>query len=217
MILESLNADWAMVGITIVYVIATIILCAINWHSNNLTKKQTEDSNKQYEERKRLEIMPYFTLECKEYHNPFYCPNFIVIYDKFAYEWCNMREFTVVVENIGLGPAKNLEYFFAFDTDEISFDIYPRRGESVPATFNVGEKKEFGYHVTTPGWGEFIKYDIRNLKLIVGITYEDLLSNKYSQQVEIDYDLEKAETSLCMKSWTVIKQKRIFETPEQNT
>ena len=217
MILESLNADWAMVGITIVYVIATIILCAINWHSNNLTKKQTEDSNKQYEERKRLEIMPYFTLECKEYHNPFYCPNFIVIYDKFAYDGCNMREFILVVENIGLGPAKNLEYFFAFDTDEKSFDIHPRKGESVPATFKVGEKKEFVYHVTTPGWGDFIKNDIRCLKLIVGITYEDLLSNKYSQQVEIDDDLEISETLLYMKSWTVIKQKRIFETPEQNT
>ena len=217
MVLESLNADWTLVIVTAVYVVATIILCAINWHSNNLTKKQTEDSNKQYEERKRLEIMPYFTLECKEYHNPFYGPNFIVIYDKFAYDGCNMREFILVVENIGLGPAKNLEYFFAFDTDEKSFDIHPRKGESVPATFKVGEKKEFVYHVTTPGWGDFIKNDIRCLKLIVGITYEDLLSNKYSQQVEIDYDLEKAETSLYMKSWTVIKQKRIFETPEQNT
>lgn len=211
------SADWALVLITLIYAGFTIGIFLSNRKANELTRKQLDDSKKQYKESKRLEILPYFTLECKEYHTPIYGPNFIVIYDKFAYNGCNMREFTLVVENIGLGPAKNLEYFFAFDTDEKSFDIHPRKGESVPATFKVGEKKGFGYHVTTPGWGDFIKNDIRCLKLIVGITYEDLLSNKYSQQVEIDYDLEKAETSLYMKSWTVIKQKRIFETPEQNT
>ena len=51
--------DWLMVGITVVYVIATVFICWANFSSARASKAQVEESKRQYEETKRLQMMPY--------------------------------------------------------------------------------------------------------------------------------------------------------------
>ena len=55
--------DWLMVGITLVYVIATIAIWFANHKSARATEKQLTESKRQYEDKKRLEIMPYFEVQ----------------------------------------------------------------------------------------------------------------------------------------------------------
>ena len=55
--------DWLMVGITAVYVVATIIISCANIKSANATREQLTESKRQYEDKKRLEIMPYIQFE----------------------------------------------------------------------------------------------------------------------------------------------------------
>ena len=65
-------ANWLMVGITAVYVIATIVICIFNWKAVKATreqvaesKRQLEESKRQHEESKRLQLMPFLTVESK--------------------------------------------------------------------------------------------------------------------------------------------------------
>lgn len=54
--------DWLMVGITGIYVIATIFICVFNARSDKATREQIAESKRQFEETKRLEYMPCFEI-----------------------------------------------------------------------------------------------------------------------------------------------------------
>ena len=58
-----LITDWLMVGITAVYVVATIFICIYNGRSAKATREQVAESERQFEETKRLECMPFLQLE----------------------------------------------------------------------------------------------------------------------------------------------------------
>ena len=55
-----MDAEWVMVWITAVYVVATILICYANLKSARATREQVLESQRQFEETKRLERMPYF-------------------------------------------------------------------------------------------------------------------------------------------------------------
>ena len=57
-----MDAEWVMVWITVVYVIATILICYANLKSARATREQVAESKRQFEESKRLEKMPYFDI-----------------------------------------------------------------------------------------------------------------------------------------------------------
>ena len=50
--------DWLMVGITLIYVIATIAIWFANHKSARATEKLLVESKRQFDETKRLEHMP---------------------------------------------------------------------------------------------------------------------------------------------------------------
>ena len=55
--------DWLMVGITAVYVVATIFICRANIKSANATRDQVAESKRQFDETQRLATMPFLSLE----------------------------------------------------------------------------------------------------------------------------------------------------------
>ena len=57
-----LITDWLMVGITLVYVVATIMICVFNGRSAKATREQVSESQRQFEETKRLGYRPYFDI-----------------------------------------------------------------------------------------------------------------------------------------------------------
>lgn len=68
------NDGFAMAVLTFVYVIATIFICVFNGKSASVTRKQIEESQRQFEESNRAHIIPRFiTLEgqlyCLAFHN----------------------------------------------------------------------------------------------------------------------------------------------------
>lgn len=56
--------DWLMVGITVVYVIATIFICVANIHSAKASQLQLLEMKREYEENQRITLMPYLNI-CK--------------------------------------------------------------------------------------------------------------------------------------------------------
>lgn len=51
-------ADWIMVGITTIYVIATVIMCFFNYKALMLTRQQLIETNKQHIEQQKSSLMP---------------------------------------------------------------------------------------------------------------------------------------------------------------
>lgn len=58
-----MNAEWVMVIITAVYVIATIAICIANFCSANASKKQLKEMQRQFEEENRPNIETEFHFE----------------------------------------------------------------------------------------------------------------------------------------------------------
>lgn len=60
--------DWAMVALTAVYVVATILICFFNYRSAKASKEQAEEMKRQYEAENR----PYITAELIYERKAFY-------------------------------------------------------------------------------------------------------------------------------------------------
>ena len=58
-----LVTDWLMFGITAIYVIATIFICRANISAASASREQIAESQRQFEESKRLECMPFLQME----------------------------------------------------------------------------------------------------------------------------------------------------------
>ena len=102
--------DWLMVGITVVYVIATVFICWANFSSARASKAQVEESKRQYEETKRLQIMPYFRVDFEKWipthqkdeiipYHPLYLSTPVQKEDEITGS-CSIK-----VTNIGMGMA----------------------------------------------------------------------------------------------------------------
>lgn len=210
--------DWGLLIVTAIYSVFTICIFKSNKKANEILGKQLKASNEQYEERKRLEILPYFKLEYYPWDNSIPRPSasLSLNYRTYDYKYIGSSDFVLNIENIGLGTAKNVHYFYAFDTDNKFHTIDIGKKEPVPKAYNVGEKKEVLYIIIHPLTEFLISNNIREVNLFLGITYEDLLSNKYMQFLEIDYSLE-FYFPWSIKSCTTHEQRKITKHPEQNT
>lgn len=60
--------DWLMVGITVVYVIATIFICSANIRSAKATREQVAEVKRQYEEEHRPYISYQFIVERRTWY-----------------------------------------------------------------------------------------------------------------------------------------------------
>lgn len=63
-----MTADWAMVWITLVYVIATIFICFANLRSAKATREQLAESKRQYDEENRAFITFAFIYENRAFY-----------------------------------------------------------------------------------------------------------------------------------------------------
>lgn len=61
-------ADWLMVGITVVYVVATILICWANIKSARATREQVAESKRQFDEENRAYITYSFIYEKRAFY-----------------------------------------------------------------------------------------------------------------------------------------------------
>ena len=116
-----LITDWIMVGITSIYVIATIAICIFNGKSAKATKEQVEESRLQFEESKRLELMPFLQIEIP---TQIETPGFVIeLPCSEADERQNIYSI-VRLKNVGNGTATNIVYTWKQNNSKIFISDY---------------------------------------------------------------------------------------------
>lgn len=184
--------DWLMVGITAVYVVATIFISCANIKSANATRDQLTESKRQYEDKKRLEIMPYFEVRI--------CGNITDFHEciHLALSSQNAENGTVIdqrisIKNIGLGPAKDIRYTWnnldgEYDRNDLEFiAILPGENKDVNIDFYAEHKDDFSEYVAP---------------VSIILTYCDLLENKYHLSIDFVFTIS-TEDNVKLTKYTV--------------
>ena len=185
--------DWLMVGITFVYVVATIAIWLANHKSAQATEKQLIESKRQFNETKRLEHMPYMQVSFGEWitsdERGSYLPNMWLDINRAADNHAASSGMSIDVTNIGLGLAVNLKCKWISDriNDEkhLSTTLL-KRDESCKSTFIISAAvpdKEPQYAETS---------------LI--ICFDDFLGNHYEQTVDISFQIHPHHINLVQYS-----------------
>ena len=172
--------DWLMVVITAIYVVATIYISRANIKSADATREQLVESKRQYEDKKRLEIMPYIQFEQTK-DNANHELNLVLDSgDKLTGEYILL----VRMKNIGIGTAKDIGDTYLWDICSQSYD---RGGFPVDA-LSSGEsqtiKIEFA-HTTA---------EIEDRTACFILRYRDLLENDYTQQLKLRFKRNSSAT-----------------------
>ena len=181
--------DWLMVGITLVYVIATIAIWFANYKSARATEKQLIESKRQFDETKRLEHMPYMQVSFGEWitngERGSYLPNMWLNINRTADNHASSSGMSIDVTNIGLGLAVNLKcQWFSGDIKQeqhLSASLL-KQEECCTSTFIISAAvpdKEPQYAETS---------------LI--ICFDDFLGNHYEQTVDISFQVHPHHISL---------------------
>ena len=185
--------DWLMVGITLVYVIATIAIWFANHKSARATEKQLEESKRQFDETKRLEHMPYMQVSFGEWitsdERGSYLPNMWLDINRTADNHASSSGMSIDVTNIGLGLAVNLKCQWVSgdikQEQHLSASIL-KQEECCTSTFIISAAvpdKEPQYAETS---------------LI--ICFDDFLGNHYEQTVDISFQVHPHHISLVQYS-----------------
>ena len=181
--------DWLMVGITLVYVIATIAIWFANHKSARATEKQLIESKRQFDETKRLEHMPYMQVSFGEWitngERGSYLPNMWLNINRTADNHASSSGMSIDVTNIGLGLAVNLKCQWVSgdikQEQHLSASLL-KQEECCTSTFIISAAvpdKEPQYTETS---------------LI--ICFDDFLGNHYEQTVDISFQVHPHHISL---------------------
>lgn len=181
--------DWLMVGITLVYVIATIAIWFANHKSARATEKQLIESKRQFDETKRLEHMPYMQVSFGEWitngERGSYLPNMWLNINRTADNHASSSGMSIDVTNIGLGLAVNLKCQWVSgdikQEQHLSASLL-KQEECCTSTFIISAAvpdKEPQYAETS---------------LI--ICFDDFLGNHYEQTVDISFQIHPHHISL---------------------
>ena len=185
--------DWLMVGITLVYVIATIAIWFANYKSARATEKQLIESKRQFDEAKRLEHMPYMQVSFGEWktseESGSYLPNMMLDINRSGDNRFASSGKSIDVTNIGLGLAVNIKCKWissGIEQEQHLSASLLKRGECCNSTFIISAaipEKEPQYADTS---------------LI--ICFDDFLGNHYEQTVDISFQIHPHHISLVQYS-----------------
>ena len=177
--------DWLMVAITGVYVVATVFICWANIKSANASKSQLEESKRQYEDTKRLSMMPY--LQAETFDGPVDYKLQLALKDDDLDGEKHILQIRIV--NIGNGTAKDIR--FKWNNFTKSHD-----------------KGNFPIRALQSGNGKSILVSFAWPKIIADctfasfdLTYEDMLENSYMQRLLFGF--EQKQTRLVLKSYVM--------------
>lgn len=167
-----LITDWIMVGVTTIYVVATIAICIFNGKSAKATKEQVIESRLQFEETKRLELMPFLQVEIPTEMGS---PRFVIELP-CSEEGETENIYSIVkLKNVGNGSATNIIYSWKSNvTKEIITDYIPINA--------VMSGDSYIFQLT-------LETDLLCQDGVVGILtwqYDDLLGRSYEQKVILE-------------------------------
>lgn len=169
-----MSADWAMFWITLVYVVATIVICIFNGRSAKATQQQVIESQRQFEETKRLEFMPFIQFEVGDGR----CDADYKLGLKLDEIKDTMTIYGLVLrfKNIGAGSAIDIKY---------SWQNFARTYESgafVTSALQNGDARSLHLEMLIP------KEPPEKPVAAFELTFFDLLNHQYRQRIEIRFD-----------------------------
>ena len=186
--------DWLMVGITAAYVFATIKIYSANIKSVNSAKEQLEEMKQEHDENKRLGLMPYFEILICDDITDFPESIILALSSKEA-EISTIISRRISIENIGLGPAKDVRYVWHnSDSEHIQNDldftaILPGEQKDISIDFFVGLKDDFSEY---------------KAPVSLTFTYYDLLENKYHLRIDLVFTVS-TEDNVKLTKYTIGK------------
>ncbi|MBR4550519.1 MAG: hypothetical protein IKO83_11475 [Oscillospiraceae bacterium] len=173
-----MNAEWAMVIITIIYVIATIAIFIANNKTVKITREQLEESRHQFAEQRRLQVMPSLQVDVLNYdeRNQWDAEIEVTLFPNEEKGRCRKSVFFLSLENVGLGAAKNMRYMWNSTKQATDMDDLP-----VKAMY---QKDNNNYMVTVGITGANAIVG-ETLKSELVLYYSDLLDNEYRQRIHL--------------------------------
>ena len=176
--------DWLMVGITLIYVAATIAIWVANKKSAEATREQLDESKRQFEETKRLEYMPCFEIHFDSMDAGTGIS--VELTDKKTGEVHTL--FTKYrIENISKGTALNVKCIMKSaikDNEFVTCPIVPAQSKRSINCLFLADKGYFSEH---------------SLPFAITILYDDIMNNLYEQNIELEL-LEETPRRIWVKS-----------------
>lgn len=164
--------DWLMVVITAVYVVATIFICCANLISAKATREQVTESKRQFEETRRLEIMPYFRFESSSGFLADHTFNLALVNGESKY---GFEERSFSVTNVGKGTAKEITCIWnnlGGNSVQISNSI---------TALQSGEMQKLKMVFALPSDKP------ENMTASIELRFKDLLNIQYTQIVQFEF------------------------------
>lgn len=200
--------DWLMVGITAIYVVATVFICYANFKSANETKKQTEETKREFEETKRefeetkrIDRMPFLQVDIKSLEQYVSSQESIMLLtteERVGVQSAGMRE--IVITNVGNGVAVDIvfgsksEFVSTKSFQKYSLSVHEQKG--IPLSYLI-LKADTSYSMP-----KHIVFEFR-----------DIFGNQYKQVLTITLAFEKDKfTGIADYSM----QMPVLETRESN-
>ena len=197
--METNITDWIMVAITAIYVIATIVICVFNYKTAKAANLQIQESKRQFDETRRLQIMPYLqvTITPKkdgEIWNPVSEAWFIISdSDK---DNTVRSDYYITFENIGLGMLHHTK---------ILWNSKSKHNDGYPAK-DIVMAINSPWRITGAFFAERAESDdpfkAKRIDCSIDVTHEDLIGNLYSQKVEMLFLIHHTKIDLVHYSIT---------------
>ena len=172
--------DWLMVGITLVYVVATIFIWRANSKSAEATKEQVAESKRQFKETQRLEVMPYLQFESCDGLTNYSLDLALVSGDHGGGTYI----FKCKVKNIGHGTAKDITYIYHSLTDSYNRGSFPIKA------LQSGDENYIRISFSMPQNRQ------NNLCTSFELSFKDLLEHKYTQVFEMIFEYSANQLKL---------------------
>lgn len=175
------NESALMIIITSIYVIATIIICFYNGRSAKATREQVAESQRQFEETKRLERMPYFDVTVFEKTDDYdiFNPDFMLSLAENQSEESIFYPVLLQFTNIGSGTATNVTYTrdntAGIPAEHFPFSTLGRdRSQVLCCHFFLSLRIDFSAFSS---------------EVPLFLKYQDLLGNCYQQEVAFSFSV----------------------------
>ena len=166
--------DWLMVGITSVYVIATIFISIFNARSAKATRQQVDESKRQFDESKRLENMPFFQLEIPTENES---PLFEIELNLCEEDTTNTLYKILKLKNLGNGSATNIVYTWKGSNNLDPVCDYPPINAIMHGDSYYFQLIFYTNQIAESGTAGVLIWQ-----------YDDLLGNSYEQKVSLIFD-----------------------------
>ena len=169
------NEGALMIVITFVYVVATIMICIFNGSSARATREQVSESQRQFEETKRLTVMPYIEFTTMENRHSCFVNADLASHDSQSGEY----NVFIQIKNIGIGTAQKITYTYKYKCgtmEDNSRGLFP--------VIALGPKESNEIHID---FGNIPAKSQENIEVDVEMKYSDLLENEYVQKIGFSF------------------------------